>query len=692
MAARGGFMSFIELYQKAQKIPKFHQNKKFFQEANAIYKNFLNDEDEVTAIFHLQTILAFYTKSEHIADPSPIASSKPAKSGKRTITKFRVKAVDTTQYIPAIVDYKHIKPNGFIITNEQINKAKRLAKASKRDNIKLYKQELGADFSVLCLKGKCYAIYNGEDYALGKGAFGKVKLMQDLDTRKWYALKVLENIDINNPVTLAEVTAEHRNLMELGLEKGMLIRKPITILGKQHEAKIFIGMEFASGIPLSKLINCKLSTSEFLDAIITVLEAIYALHEKGLLHRDIKPDNIIYNPITKAIAIVDAGHMVNGDSYNNPKEEVMGTAGFIAPEVATTNTYNEKTEMYAASKTIAVALNWVKSYKNAELSEDQHYYSDRYVILDKNQIQQAEWPDEIVYNVLHYLQMMAHFTADNRPTFVDAINHFKTLKQQYVIKVPQCHNVGIVNLAELMKDDGKINNDFILPLTMLDRVWLYADDNKTIKKLHINKLIRQLEEQGIKVAGVLEKDKVNTLLKLKPGKPEHDIPDYIEAHNTDNNINNYFYLSATNSTINSATTLRVNAGKKSKDYQYKLDNPGLINPMQFDILINELHQTIEQLSSKSIKNDQRYSRTISEQIHHIQAIMQKFQQLYITKELTAKIIEKQLNNLQKQLCQCKSKNVGFFKIPYDTKQTMNDLWVQLNAASPVVTKKTRVIA
>lgn len=69
------------------------------------------------------------------------------------------------------------------------------------------------------------------------------------------------------------------------------------------------------------------------------------MHSQGVCHRDIKPDNIMYNPVKRKIKIIDF-ELASMLKYTNDKFELFtrtGTPNFRAPETFT-SIYNEKVD------------------------------------------------------------------------------------------------------------------------------------------------------------------------------------------------------------------------------------------------------------------------------------------------------------------------------------------------------------
>ena len=70
--------------------------------------------------------------------------------------------------------------------------------------------------------------------------------------------------------------------------------------------KCYLVMEKAEGIPLKNLIKQRqLDHHEILQIIKQALEALNYLHQNGISHRDLKPDNLIVNPADLSVKLID---------------------------------------------------------------------------------------------------------------------------------------------------------------------------------------------------------------------------------------------------------------------------------------------------------------------------------------------------------------------------------------------------
>lgn len=101
--------------------------------------------------------------------------------------------------------------------------------------------------------------------------------------------------------------------------------------GNQPANKIGLIIEFVSGKALNEIYS-ELNEKTKLDVIKQLLEALIFLHQKKLIHRDIKPQNIMYDKEKNYVRLVDFGvSKIAGGTYTYTSN-AMGTAPYMAPE------------------------------------------------------------------------------------------------------------------------------------------------------------------------------------------------------------------------------------------------------------------------------------------------------------------------------------------------------------------------
>jgi serine/threonine protein kinase len=116
----------------------------------------------------------------------------------------------------------------------------------------------------------------------------------------------------------------------LGLEHPNLV--PIRDAGTL-DGLAFLDMDYVPGEPLDqRLGEGPLEEPAALEIAIEIARGLHALHERGIVHRDVKPENVILDS-SGAARLCDFGlSKAHDDSGLTREGEILGTAAFIAPE------------------------------------------------------------------------------------------------------------------------------------------------------------------------------------------------------------------------------------------------------------------------------------------------------------------------------------------------------------------------
>jgi eukaryotic-like serine/threonine-protein kinase len=112
----------------------------------------------------------------------------------------------------------------------------------------------------------------------------------------------------------------------------------------------YIAMEYVPGPTLRELLNARgrLSPRESLDIIEGVLSGLSAAHDAGIIHRDVKPENVLLGA-GAAVKVADFGLARAAAGMRNTRTGLLiGTAAYLAPEQVSSNASDARTDVYAA--------------------------------------------------------------------------------------------------------------------------------------------------------------------------------------------------------------------------------------------------------------------------------------------------------------------------------------------------------
>lgn len=189
------------------------------------------------------------------------------------------------------------------------------------------------------------------DRLIGRGGMGLVYLGRELLEDRELVLKMLAPHWADEPSAVGRFEREGKRLSEL--------KHPniVELFDIGHEDDHpYIVMEFIRGIPLRKVLKKKgrLSAAEFFPIAAQLLEAVAYAHSKGVMLRDIKPSNVMLceqGGKANFVKVLDFGlaKMVDGDDVEITKTNVIGTAGFLAPELIRGGEIDVRVDVYALS-------------------------------------------------------------------------------------------------------------------------------------------------------------------------------------------------------------------------------------------------------------------------------------------------------------------------------------------------------
>ncbi|MGN6127259.1 MAG: serine/threonine protein kinase [Humibacter sp.] len=188
----------------------------------------------------------------------------------------------------------------------------------------------------------------GGRYELGSrvaiGGMGEVWKATDLVIGRTVAIKILKDEYLGDPGFLERFRAEARHAALVNHE-GIA---NVFDYGEE-DGSAFLVMELVPGEALSTILEREhtLSTDKVLDIVAQTAAALHAAHAAGLVHRDIKPGNLLITPDGR-VKITDFGIARIADQVPlTATGQVMGTVQYLSPEQASGHPASPTTDIYS---------------------------------------------------------------------------------------------------------------------------------------------------------------------------------------------------------------------------------------------------------------------------------------------------------------------------------------------------------
>jgi serine/threonine protein kinase len=164
---------------------------------------------------------------------------------------------------------------------------------------------------------------------LGQGAFGTVYLGHDDDLDRPVAIKVPKTERVTEPEDVEAFLKEARVLANLDHPNIV----PVLDVGRKEDGLFVVVSKFIDGSDLAN--RMKLARPPIRDSaelVAMIADALHYAHTQGLVHRDVKPANILINASGKP-CLADFGLAITHDDFGNGGG-IAGTPGYMSPEQA----------------------------------------------------------------------------------------------------------------------------------------------------------------------------------------------------------------------------------------------------------------------------------------------------------------------------------------------------------------------
>jgi serine/threonine-protein kinase len=180
---------------------------------------------------------------------------------------------------------------------------------------------------------------------IARGGMATVYVAQDTRLERRVALKVMHPHLAENPDFVSRFVGEARAAARLSHPNVVAVHDQGT-----DGDDVFLVMELVDGSTLRDLLNARgrLTPAEALDVLEPVLAALGAAHRAGLVHRDVKPENVLITPEGQ-VTVADFGLARATSTVTNATQGVLiGTVAYLSPEQVERGVADVRSDVYGA--------------------------------------------------------------------------------------------------------------------------------------------------------------------------------------------------------------------------------------------------------------------------------------------------------------------------------------------------------
>jgi hypothetical protein len=206
---------------------------------------------------------------------------------------------------------------------------------------------------------------------IGTGGMGVVYRGERVSLGKPVAIKFLQELFVDNPKFIGRFDREAKTMSKLAHPYC------VSVIDFGVDNAPYIVMDWVSGVTLKeRLATGRITTARSLRIMHQLLSGISHAHDQGIIHRDIKPDNIMLSEATgvgEHIRIFDFGLAklldAGQDSFQSMATQVIGTPNYMSPEQSRGSEVDARSDLYSAGVVLFEMLSGRKPFIDDEARE-----------------------------------------------------------------------------------------------------------------------------------------------------------------------------------------------------------------------------------------------------------------------------------------------------------------------------------
>jgi len=354
----------------------------------------------------------------------PDLGRKPSKSDKTD---------SPTAMSPILPDESHILPSELMGPNDSSSDITLRPRNPKVTSTK----EVVERLKNICHEDDPRKIYKRFN-KIGQGASGGVFIAYD------------EN---NEPVAVKQMNLEQQP------KKDLIINEILVMKESKHKnivnfidsylwkGDLWVIMEYMEGGSLTDVVTCNYMTEGQIAAVCKeTLEGLVHLHSKGVIHRDIKSDNILLS-MNGDIKLTDFGFCAQLSESQTKRTTLVGTPYWMAPEVVTRKEYGPKVDIWSLGIMAIEMVEGEPPYLNENPLRALY-------LIATNGTPKIQNKDALSPVFQNFLDVCLEVEADKRPTSAEALKHPFLKKAD-----PLSHLAPLIRAAREQIKKNKINNN-----------------------------------------------------------------------------------------------------------------------------------------------------------------------------------------------------------------------------------------
>ena len=208
---------------------------------------------------------------------------------------------------------------------------------------------------------------------LGEGGMGEVFLAEHVRMKRKVAVKLMRKWMAGDPLAVSRFHREAENASQITHPNVAQVYD----FGETADGTMYLAMEYVPGEPLSKILDRegRLNAVRAAEIVRQTADALVAAHAMGILHRDLKPDNVMVArarngaDIVKLVDFGIARVMNRGTQQFTSTGMIVGTPDYMSPEQLAGDTLDERSDLYALALIAFRALTGTSAFPEGASGE-----------------------------------------------------------------------------------------------------------------------------------------------------------------------------------------------------------------------------------------------------------------------------------------------------------------------------------